>query len=125
MTVTATDPSGATDSIMVVIAVTDANDDPVISGVDEASVAEGDTAVATFTATDEDGDDIEWTVDDGQDGGSFEISDDGELSFKDAPNFEAKADMDEDVGFPRRPGRGRQRLPGDREGERSLPERLP
>ena len=66
--VTATDPSGATDRITVVIAVTNENDNPVISGVEEASVAEGDTAVATFTATDEDGDDIEWDVAGADDG---------------------------------------------------------
>ena len=94
---TATDPSGARDSITVVITVTDANDDPVISGVEEVSVAEGDTDVATFTATDEDGDDIEWTLD-GVDKGAFEIGEDtGVLTFKDAPNFEARADMDEDM----------------------------
>ena len=52
--------------------------------------------MATFTATDEDGDDIEWAVD-GVDKGAFEIGEDtGVLTFKDAPNFEAKADADED-----------------------------
>ena len=97
VTLTATDPSGASDSITVVITVTDANDDPVISGIEEVSVAEGDTDVATFTATDEDGDDIEWTLD-GVDKGAFEIGEDtGVLTFKDAPNFEARADMDEDM----------------------------
>ena len=93
--VTATDPSGATDSITVVIAVTDENDAPVISGVEEVSVDEGTTDVATFTATDEDGDDIEWDVA-GVDAGAFDISDDGVLTFDGAPNFEAKADADED-----------------------------
>ena len=73
------------------------------------SVAEGTTAVATFTATDEDGDDIEWDVA-GVDASAFEISDDGELTFKDAPNFEAKADMDEDKDSLWQPGQGRQHL---------------
>ena len=96
--VTATDPSGATDSIMVVIAVTDKNDNPELSGVEEVSVAEGDNRRGDlFTATDEDGDDIEWDTGLESTRAAFEISDDtGELTFKDAPNFEAKADMDED-----------------------------
>ena len=95
VTLTATDPSGASDSITVVITVTDANDDPVISGVEEVSVDENTTDVASFTATDEDGDDIEWTLD-GVDAGAFDISDDGVLTFDGAPNYEAKADDDED-----------------------------
>ena len=103
--VTATDPSGATDRITVVIAVTNENDDPAISGVEEVSVAEGDTAVASFTATDEDGDDIEWTVA-GVDDEFFEISDEGELTFEKAPNFEAKADMDEDLDSLGNQGKG-------------------
>ena len=104
--VTATDPSGSTDSIMVVIAVTDENDNPVISGVEEVSVDEGTTDVATFTATDEDGDDIEWTLD-GVDKAAFEIGEDtGVLTFKDAPNFEAKADMDEDMDSLGNQGKG-------------------
>ena len=105
VTLTATDPSGATDSIMVVITVTNENDPPMIMGVEEVSVAEGDTDVATFTATDQDGDDIEWDVA-GVDAGAFDISEDGVLTFEDAPDFEAKADADEDMDSLGNQGKG-------------------
>ena len=39
----------------------------------------------------QDGDAIEWTLA-GDDGGKFEISDDGVLTFKDSPNFESPGD---------------------------------
>ena len=97
VTLTATDPSGAVDTIMVKITVTDANDNAVISGDDEVSVDEGTTAVAMFSATDEDADagDIAWDLS-GVDAGAFEISDDGELTFEDSPNYESPTDADED-----------------------------
>ena len=100
VTLTATDPSGAMDTIMVKITVTDANDDAVITGDDEVSVDEGATAVTTFSATDEDADagDIAWDLN-GVDAGAFEISDDGELTFKDAPNYEKPTDADEDTAI--------------------------
>ena len=58
----------------------------------------GTGPVATFSATDEDGDEIDWDVD-GVDKGAFEI-DGGVLTFKDPPDFEGPADKDEsdDVG---------------------------
>ena len=49
----------------------------------------GDTAVATFTATDPEGKDIRWTLS-GTDAGDFKI-DDGVLTFASSPNFEAAA----------------------------------
>ena len=95
---TATDPSGAPDTIMVKITVTDGPDNAVISGVETVDYEENDTAaVATFTAMDEDADagDIDWSLK-GVDADAFEISDDGELTFEDSPNFESPTDMDED-----------------------------
>ena len=94
--VTAVDPSGATGSTNVNITVTDEDDPAVISGDDKYSYAENGTdAVATFTATDQDGDAIEWTLG-GVDAGVFEIDEDsGVLSFKDSPNFEGAKDEDE------------------------------
>ena len=47
--------------------------------------------VATLSATDEDGDAIEWSLT-GDDAGKFAISDDGVLTFKDSPNYEDPAD---------------------------------
>ena len=94
--VTATDPSGATDTINVNISVLDENDKPVIAlGAAEnktISYAEnGMDPVASFNATDEDGDAIEWSLA-GEDAGAFAISDDGVLTFKETPNFEGPAD---------------------------------
>ena len=52
----ATDPSGATDSILVNISVTDEEDDAVISGLSAIDYAENGTgAVANYTADDQDG----------------------------------------------------------------------
>ena len=50
-----------------------------------------DAAVARFNATDEEGDAIEWTLG-GVDGGLFDISSGGELTFKSPPDFEAPGD---------------------------------
>ena len=89
VTVTATDPAGASDSIMVTINVTDKND-PAMIMVDATSVTypeNGTDPVATFTATDQDGDEIVWSLS-GTDEGDFMI-DDGVLSFKSPPNYES------------------------------------
>ena len=51
----------------------------------------GTEPVATFSATDEDGDAIEWSLA-LEDAGDFAISDEGVLTFKETPNFEGPAD---------------------------------
>ena len=92
---TTTDPSGAQDSTNVNVTVTDANDNGVITGGEAFEHDENDTGViATFSATDEDGDDITWGVA-GADAGKFK-ADGGELAFKDKPDYEGKADADND-----------------------------
>ena len=88
VTVTATDPSGAPDTITVMITVTDANDDAVIT-IDDTALEydeNGTGPVATFSATDQDGDAIEWSLG-GADAGDFTI-DGGVLAFKESPNYE-------------------------------------
>ena len=110
VTVTATDPSGATDTITVMIMVTDENDPPTIAAPSAESVSEcsgskplkcdymenGEDAVETFSASDEDADagDIEWSLE-GVDKDIFTI-DGGELAFKKSPNFEDAKDANED-----------------------------
>ena len=95
MVVTARDPSGATDSVNVNISVTDVDDKTEIAAASDESKIEyaenGTGPVATFTASDEDGHPIVWTLD-GADKGAFEISDAGVLTFKKKPNFEGPAD---------------------------------
>ena len=89
--VTATDPSLAAKTAMVMISVKDLDEDAVITGDDPEDFAENGTGiVASFSATDEDGDPINWGLA-GDDKGAFDISDNGVLTFKMPPNFEAKA----------------------------------
>ena len=99
VTVSAVDPSGASDSTMVKITVTDADDKPVITGDKTFEYFEGTVSVGTFSATDEDGNDIVWDKS-GEDAGQFKVtaSEDGasaELTFDPAPNFESPADKQE------------------------------
>ena len=86
--VTATDPSGATDSIMVTIMVTDENDPASITGSTSVSYPENGTdPVVTFSAMDQDGDAIVWSLS-GRDEGDFTIEG-GVLAFKSPPNYES------------------------------------
>ena len=94
--VTATDPSGATDTINVNIEVIDEDDKTVVTIANmmdgEIDYDEGGTdPVATLSATDQDGDEIDWSLA-GDDAGKFKISDDGVLEFKDSPNYESPGD---------------------------------
>ena len=98
VTVTATDPSGATDTITVTIMVNDKNEGATITAEKTYSHAENDEdSVATFTATDQDGDAIAWSLKEVDDYEAFTLTADGNratLAFVDPPNFEAKADKD-------------------------------
>ena len=106
---TAMDPSSATDSITVMITVTDENDDAEISVTEptcemDGDILEcmylenGDDPVAEFSASDPDADadDIEWSLE-GVDKGIFKISDEGVLTFDKKPDFEGAKDGDEDT----------------------------
>ena len=85
--VTATDPSGASDSIQVTINVTNVHDPVHITGVRSARYPENGTEpVASFRAFDEAGHVIRWSVS-GDDKDLFTI-DDGVLAFREPPNYE-------------------------------------
>ena len=90
------------DIIEVTISLSDANDAPKItSGVTTKTISENSTAVAAYTATDEDpSDTLSWSPleNNNDDGHLFEflISSSGELSFISAPDFETKQDVGED-----------------------------
>ena len=89
VTVTATDPGGLTDTVTVTITVEDVDETPVISGPTAVNIAEnGDTSVATYTATDPDEEGIEWVLT-GTDSGAFTLSG-GALAFKEIPDHEEK-----------------------------------
>ena len=70
---------------------------PVVTGRNNLSFRENVTsALYTYRATDGDRDtEIAWTVR-GTDGGDFDISDTGALTFKEAPDYENPADFDTD-----------------------------
>ena len=104
----AMDPSGATDSITVMIEVTDVDEgaDIMLAAQSECEVdgsvvkcdylEGGEEPVATFTAEDFDADagDIDWSLS-GVDKDIFKISDDGALTFDKVPDFETPKDADE------------------------------
>ena len=85
--VTATDPSGAADSIQMTINVTDVHDPVHITGTSSARYSENGTApIAAFTAFDEGEHTIRWSLS-GRDDDLFTI-DGGVLAFREPPNYE-------------------------------------
>ena len=95
VTVTATDPSGLSDTINVTIKVTNVDEAPEITGGDiTVRYAENRTdAVETYTATDDEDDKarkaITWTLEGDADDADFMISPAGVLTFAETPNYEA------------------------------------
>ena len=87
--------SRLSDTIPVEVTVTDVNEAPTITtSATTASVAENSTTVLTLAASDVDASDTKtWSVETADDGGKFEISSTGALSFKNAPDFEMPTDV--------------------------------
>ena len=83
--------NGQTASRAVTVTVTNVDEAPAITGGPAApSYVENDGGpVATYTASDPEGDAITWSLE-GTDAGSFDI-DDGVLTFKTAPDYDAKS----------------------------------
>ncbi len=100
LTITATDPSRASDTISVTVNVTNVNEGATVSEVQTVQYAENGTGpVVTFSATDPEGDAIKWKLEGakGVDNADFEIGEDsGVLTFKTPPNYEDAKDRDED-----------------------------
>ena len=74
---------------------TPANNAPVFSSSDTASVLEGQTAVITVEASDEDSDTLTYALS-GDDSALFSLSDSNQLAFLAAPDFEAPEDSGSD-----------------------------
>ena len=109
VTVTATDPFGASITSDVTITVTDVNEAPMVTGTASIDHAENGTVLdinaetngvqaATYTATDaddaDDAADLRWSLS-GADAGKFELDGSGAtrtLAFEDAPNYESPGD---------------------------------
>ena len=80
----------------VEVTVTDANESGAITGLESISYAENGTgAIATYSITDPDGDALTWSIA-GTDAARFSINEDGELSFRSSPNYEAPNDANQD-----------------------------
>ena len=93
ITVTATDPGGLTDTVTVTITVENVDETPEVSGPTNPEVTEnGNTEVATYTATDPDNKGIDWVLT-GTDSNEFTLSGSGlsrSLTFNDTPDYEEK-----------------------------------
>ena len=100
VSITPTDEHGLPgEAVGVTVTVTDVNEPPDITdGPTSASYEEGGTAsVATYTATDPDGDPITWSLPNTTfetDRSAFSISGIGELRFNRTPNYESPHDSD-------------------------------
>ena len=96
VTVTATDPSNASDAITVAITVSDVNETPGVTGDATVEYREnGDGPAATLTAADPENGPITWSLS-GDDDDLFDMRDSGELAFKTPPDFETPADTGAD-----------------------------
>ena len=91
--VKASDPSGASDSVMVTVTLKGVDEDPVapegVTNAKEVDYAEGDNtmAIGTYVAVDPEGEDVTYSVSDED---NFAITEDGGvLTFNEAPDFES------------------------------------
>ena len=101
ITVVAADSAGLRDTVDAVITITDQSEGPVIAGTVSYTVAENyDIArvLGSYTATDaKDGRPVHprWSLS-GRDGGDFTIDEDGELAFRNIPDYDRPADSNRD-----------------------------
>ena len=95
ITVQASDGTN-TGSLPLTITVTNIDEAPELTGKVNITYAEnGEGPVATYTATDPENGEITWSLS-GDDRGDLEISDQGVLTFKALPDYDAPADADTD-----------------------------
>ena len=91
--------SGKTGTLAVRVTVTDVNEPPAIAGPDSVEYAEGGTGnVATYTASDPEGDTLVWQALEGSDRGAFTFSN-GVMQFAATPDFESPTDAGGDNGY--------------------------
>ena len=101
LTVVVTDDQGLTDAFDFTVTVTDVNEGPEISRVGNApgSVPENQDrlqVLARYTATDPEGGTVSRWRTSGTDGGDFLINEQGELRFRNTPDYERPADSNRD-----------------------------
>ena len=97
ITVVAADDGGLRGELNVAVTVTDVNEGPEVTGTTSFTVVENlDWPGASFTATDPEGDAVtRWRLS-GSDGGDFNISENGELTFRNVPDYDRPADSNRD-----------------------------
>ena len=101
ITVVAADRAGLRDTVDAVITITDQSEGPVIAGPRAYTVAENHDitqVLGSYTATDaRDNRPVHprWSLS-GRDGGDFTINEDGELTFRNIPDYDRPADADRD-----------------------------
>jgi len=72
------------------VSVTNVEGGPVFSSPVEKSVSENQTGVMTLSASDDEGDQITFSISGGTDASAFTLTTDGILSFNTAPDYETK-----------------------------------
>ena len=99
VTVQARDDQGNTGELPVVVAVTDQNEGAVVTGQDTIAVQENrdpTLTLAAYSAADPEGQVItRWSLV-GSDGGDFLISENGELTFRNTPDYDRPSDSNRD-----------------------------
>ena len=99
VTVQARDDQGNTGELPVTVSVTDQNEGAVVSGRTEIAVQENldpTLVLASYSATDPEGQAIaRWSLS-GSDGGDFLINENGELTFRNTPDYDRPADSNRD-----------------------------
>ena len=97
VTIVAADQGGLRDTVDATITITEANEGPRVSGTSSFTVVEGqDLAGASFTANDQEGDEVtRWSLA-GSDGGDFTISETGVMTFRNLPDYDRPADSNRD-----------------------------
>ncbi len=107
ITAIARDDGGTTDSVTLTITLTNENDAPIIDsslGTTFESAENQQAVVHTLTATDIEGDDLTWSLTDNNDAASadvdlFEISDEGVITWREAPDYETLESAARDKDF--------------------------
>ena len=101
ITVVAEDRAGLRDTVDAVVTITDQSEGPVIAGTRAYTVEENyDIArvLGSYTATDAKDNRLvfpRWSLS-GRDGGDFTINEDGELAFRNIPDYDRPADSNRD-----------------------------
>ncbi|MEM1221830.1 MAG: cadherin domain-containing protein [Verrucomicrobiota bacterium] len=98
VTITATGAEGST-SLDLDVSLLDVDESPRVPSIDNTEVDENTTFVGTVVAGDPDGDTVSFSLS-GDDAGLFSLdANTGELTFKNAPDFENPEDIDGDNAY--------------------------